>query len=448
MCEISFENQKSLLAVGCCPPRSPLWWNSSVSETVSTVQQATSKAKTSFFQRYDHTNRSCSSSKWKPAAYPKDTMPTNKKKKSAPGAAARAAAAAAADQQATKRANGSSNKSNDEGINFTTASFTNGQLTMLVFLSIGLTKISEIRKLISEQDEYIASAAGASDKDNTATEAELKICKSYFQNESMCYDSNDDDDTVSLSSLLQMKYFTSLSMTFIVLSLCYSTWNTETMLLQVNRLLCLFPISILMVALYMNLQNDQLKYGRVQQNILMCITLLTVQYALPTPPATTPSGADGTAAATTPATPLTHFTKINPYSTFRTLQGFCLLTFAVASLVEVYHLYLKPTYINSDSNNLIHNEPILHGWIVDQLSMAVMYLFVLMKFPNPAQRTFCMAISILKFIEYYYMLPNMKLLSEPASTGAGFEERIYHTTMGTAVFGLIAWFTPPLVWKK
>ena len=386
-------------------------------------------------------------------------MPTNKKKKSAPGAAARAAAAAAAADQkqaTTKRANNGSTKSNDGkgnlegGVNFSTASFTNGQLTMMVFLSIGLTKISEIRKLISEQDEYIASAGATSDKDNT--EAELKICKSYFQNESICYDSNN-DDAVSLSSLLQMKYFTSLSMTFIVLSLCYLSWNTETMLLQVNKLLCFFPISMLMVALYINLQNDQLKYGRVQQNILMCITLITVQYALPTPPAKTPSGATAAATTTTPASsPLTHFGKINPYSTFRTLQGFCLLTFAVASLVEVYHLYLKPTYYLSsdDSRVLIHNEPILHGWIVDQVSMAMMYLFVLLKFPTNAQRTFCMAISILKFIECYYMLPNMKLLSEQQSAsiaGVGLEDRIYHTTMGTAVFGLIAWFTPPLVWK-
>ena len=55
------------------------------------------------------------------------------------------------------------------------------------------------------------------------------------------------------------------------------------------------------------------------------------------------------------------------------------------------------------------------------------------------------------------MLPNMKLLQELRSSGndsgdellikSAFEERIYHTTLGTAFFGFIAWFTPELKWK-
>ena len=63
----------------------------------------------------------------------------------------------------------------------------------------------------------------------------------------------------------------------------------------------------------------------------------------------------------------------------------------------------------------------------------------------------------MKFIEYYFMLPNMKLLQELRSSGndsgdellikSAFEERIYHTTLGTAFFGFIAWFTPELKWK-
>ena len=53
------------------------------------------------------------------------------------------------------------------------------------------------------------------------------------------------------------------------------------------------------------------------------------------------------------------------------------------------------------------------------------------------------------------MLPNMKLLQELRSGNdsgdevikSAFEERIYHTTLGTAFFGFIAWFTPELKWK-
>ena len=101
--------------------------------------------------------------------------------------------------------------------------------------------------------------------------------------------------------------------------------------------------------------------------------------------------------------PLTNFTSINPYYTFRTLQGSCLFTFAIATFVEIYHNYLKESgdsdsdgYESSDGSTTgfiyytntetTANQPLLHGWFIDSVSIMAMYIFVLLKFPKNQQR--------------------------------------------------------------
>ena len=78
---------------------------------------------------------------------------------------------------------------------------------------------------------------------------------------------------------------------------------------------------------------------------------------------------------------------------------------------------------------------LVNFWLVDKMSMAAIYAFAAVNFPNRTQRSFLLTVGVFKVAEYFLLQRNM-------SADYHESEIIEGATLGTAALSLVAWIAP------
>jgi hypothetical protein len=223
--------------------------------------------------------------------------------------------------------------------------FSKAQLAALLFVSIGCSKIMAFATALKE--------AGTDDP---------KTCMTYLDHQETC-------THPSFGSLILTKYYSALSLTFLILSLMSRVWKTEPLFLKLMTCLCVTPLST--TALAATYSQDYMQQDQVWNLIIMPMILF----------------------ATCAPTSTQHlaFLPDRPW-TARSLQSITLMGLAVASLWEIAHVVGNPD-ANWENSLLLTTTPLpeparalVNFWMVDKLSMAILFAFGVVHFPEHTQR--------------------------------------------------------------
>jgi hypothetical protein len=278
------------------------------------------------------------------------------------------------------------------------ATLTGSQLSAIIFLAIGVSKVMELSSAYQQGSENPA------------------LCMAYLDDEETCTHPN-------FPSLILAKYYSSMDLTLLVIVMVMVVWNTETYLSKLMTCLCISPLSSTVLGITMS-QGD-VTQGRTLHILLICFVLLAT--SVPTSKDKIP------------------FVTANPWQT-RSLQAICLITLSMASLMEVYRVNTTDA---SSENALLQTETpfppkakiLVNFWCIDKLTMALLYFYALVHFPEAIQRKFLSLVYFLKLWEGLYQISNMP---DPFQNVEG----VRAVVLGTAAFSLIAWLAPPIKWKE
>jgi hypothetical protein len=225
------------------------------------------------------------------------------------------------------------------------STFTKAQLAGLVFLSLGASKIIEFSIALKEGPE------------------DPKTCMSYLDHEETCAHP-------SFSSMILVKYYSALSLTALVVSMMLLVWKSETVFLKFLTCLCISPLSTTVLAASFTYSQGYVQRGRAWHLIIMCFVLFAI-------------------CAPTSVKQLA-FLPDRPWTT-RSLQSICLITLAMASLCDIWRVVNAET--NWENSLLTTSTPLpeparalIHYWIVDKVSMALLFAFAVVHFPEHTQR--------------------------------------------------------------
>jgi hypothetical protein len=223
--------------------------------------------------------------------------------------------------------------------------FTRAQLAALIFISIASSKILEFSTALKEGSE------------------DPKTCMSYLNDEETC-------THASFSSMILVKYYSALSLTAIVLSMMRLLWKSETLFLKLMTCLCISPLSTtVLAAIY---SQGYVEQGRIWRLIMMSFVLFAT---------CVPTTAQQLA-----------FLPDQPW-TARSLQSMCLITLAISSVLDIYRV-VDNSNINNWENSLLETTTpfpeaargLIHFWLVDKLSIALLFVFAVVHFPEHTQR--------------------------------------------------------------
>jgi len=264
------------------------------------------------------------------------------------------------------------------------------QLAALICLAIGISKLMQFSSAVKEGSE------------NPET------CMSYMIDETTC-------KHPSFGSLVLLKYYSGLSLTAIVAFFVFHLWFSEGLL--VKFMTCIFITPLNTTALAAALSDGMVKPARVWHLIWMSGILL---------------------ATSIPSTP-EHFPFLNERSwSARSMQSMCLISLALLSLTDISRAFsgdagMENALFHADTPLPYAARSLVYFWIVDKLSMALLFAFAVVHLPAHKQRSLLFAVSIMKFGEYFFQLPKFTDTFVESSTVA-------HTTIVAAVFAGIAWF--------
>lgn len=275
---------------------------------------------------------------------------------------------------------------------------TGSQLAALVFLAIGASKVLEL------------SSAYKQGSDNPA------LCMSYLNDDETCKHPN-------FPSLILAKYHSSIDLMLLVSMMIMVVWKTESYFSKLMTCLCITPLSTTILGITMS-QGDILQ-GRIVHMLLICFGLLATSV---------PNSKDK----------LPFITETQWQA--RSLQAICLITLIVANLMDVFRLSSNDS---SRENSLLQTEVLfppkalilVNFWCIDKLTMALLYFYALVHFPEAIQRNFLSLVFFLKLWEGLYQVSSMP---DPFQDAGAVQSII----LGTAVFSLIAWKAPPIAWKE
>jgi hypothetical protein len=221
--------------------------------------------------------------------------------------------------------------------------FTTAQLAAMMCVAIGTAKLMEFAAALKEGTE------------NPTT------CLSYLEDETTCKHS-------SFGSLVLVKYYSGLSLTAIVLSLMWNLWNTEHLLLKFMT--CIFATPLATTTLAAVFSDGIVKSAQIRHLILMSGVLI---------------------ATCVPSTP-EHFPFLNERSwTARSLQSLCLISLATLSLADITGVLVGDAGMQNALLDLGAPLPdaarsVVFFWIVDKLSMALLFAFSVVHLPQHTQR--------------------------------------------------------------
>ena len=227
--------------------------------------------------------------------------------------------------------------------------FTTAQLGVLLCVSLGIAKIMELAT---------ASVEGTENP---------KTCNSYLIDEATCRHSD-------FASLILVKYYTSISLTVLVVSLMVLLWPTERMFMKFTTCLCVTPLTstAFNAAIF---EDGVMTRGGIFHLIMIAFVLMAT---------CKPFNKD-------------HFPFINNNEhnwTARSFQSLCLSTLTIISLSDIARVVINGAADGGMQNALVTSETpfsdpaasIVHFWIIDKLSMALLYAFAVVHLPTHRQR--------------------------------------------------------------
>jgi hypothetical protein len=224
-------------------------------------------------------------------------------------------------------------------------SFTRAQLAALIFISIACSKILEFATALKEGSE------------------DPKTCMSYLNDEETC-------THASFSSMILVKHYSALSLVAIVLSMMWHLWKSETLFLKLMTCICISPLSTtILAAIYSQgyVEQDRIWHLIIMSSVLFATCVPTTAQQLA-------------------------FLPDQPW-TARSLQSMCLITLAISSLLDIYRVVDNSNNNNWENSLLETTTPfpeaargLIHFWLVDKLSIALLFVFAVVHFPEHTQR--------------------------------------------------------------
>ena len=166
--------------------------------------------------------------------------------------------------------------------------FSKPQLALLLFLYVGGSKIMEFRTALKDGTE--------------------KTCMDYLNHEETC-------KHASFPSLILVKYYSSLQVTWLIISLVWHLWQSEAYFSKLVTCLCISPLTTTALACFSS--RPYVEPRRLWHLFFMSCVLLSLA---------APRSMD-----VIPFLPQTQ----QPNRTLKSLQSMCLLTLAMSILMEV-----------------------------------------------------------------------------------------------------------------
>eukprot|EP00980_Cylindrotheca_fusiformis_P015086 scaffold4157_cov136-Cylindrotheca_fusiformis.AAC.36 len=275
---------------------------------------------------------------------------------------------------------------------------TGSQLSALIFLAIGASKVMELSSAYKQGIE------------------DPVLCMSYLKDEETC-------KHPSFPSLILAKYHSSIDLSLLVSIVVMVVWKTETYFSKLMTCLCISPVSTTVLGIAMS-QGD-LTQSRAVHMMLICFVLLAS--SVPNSKEKLP------------------FITNTPWET-KSLQAICLMTLIATTLMDVFRLSSG----DAGRENSLLQTPfpfppkaviLVNFWCIDKMTMALLYFYALVHFPEPIQRRFLCLVFFLKLWEGLYQLTTMPDPFESVGT-------VQSVILGTAVFSAIAWLAPSLKVKQ
>jgi len=281
--------------------------------------------------------------------------------------------------------------------------FTTAQLGVLVFLMAGVSKIYEFTTALNEDD-------GAS-------------CISYLNDEATC-------NHPHFKSLIQVKYYSALSLTGLVSVYALQLWSSEYYFMKFMNCLSISPLFttfLAIVALSFSTSPGEKELLSQTKTWQLCI-VMTILYGT-----VAPKSVDH----------LPFFTsKMEDSVKLVSLQAAGLWCLIGASLWDVARVFYQGISSNDGLQNALLDTPmplpdpakaLVYFWAVDKIAMALLYAFAVVHLPVFKQRAILLAALAIKLCEYYMQLPSM---GDPWKD----QETLASVTMGLAVLSGVAWF--------
>eukprot|EP00535_Pseudo-nitzschia_heimii_P001810 CAMPEP_0197174884 /NCGR_PEP_ID=MMETSP1423-20130617/1247_1 /TAXON_ID=476441 /ORGANISM="Pseudo-nitzschia heimii, Strain UNC1101" /LENGTH=335 /DNA_ID=CAMNT_0042623893 /DNA_START=58 /DNA_END=1065 /DNA_ORIENTATION=+ len=284
--------------------------------------------------------------------------------------------------------------------------YTTAQLGALVFLMAGVSKIYELTTAYHEDGDDAPS------------------CMAYLNDEATCQHPH-------FKSLIQIKYYSSLSLTMLFSIYVLQLWKSEYYLMKFMNCLCISPLftSFLAVsALPFTIDGGDGNILSTKKTWELC-TIITILFGT-----VAPKSVDH----------LPFFTskKEDNVKQF-SLQAFALWGLIGASLWDVARVF----YIAFSSDDGLQNalldtsvllperaKVLVYFWIVDKVAIALLYAFAIVHLPVFKQRAILLASLGIKISEYYMQLENMR---DPWKNQ---DSIVAPMTMALAVTSGVAWF--------
>jgi hypothetical protein len=263
--------------------------------------------------------------------------------------------------------------------------FTNSQLASVIFLTFGLSKILEIHAAVKQ---------GSTDP---------KLCMAYLNSEETCTNEN-------FPSLILAKYYSSIQVAGLVLSLCYHAWNQEFYFRKLITLLSFTPLATTFITCGLNYKYLDPTKGRT----LMMIVFILLGVAIPNSKAMLP------------------FTASDRPLDIKSMPGMCLMMLASIAMMEVGQVWSRSGDVGGLENALLavdggaaFPEPakvLVALWLVDKMTMAFLFAYALIDFPEADQKVSrpreyeCIYYSMMSACVYYYLLTTYAFKSSSSSS--------------------------------
>ena len=284
--------------------------------------------------------------------------------------------------------------------------FATAQLGALVFLVAGVAKLYELTIALGEDERSLSCMAYLNDGEETCKHPHFK-------------------------SLIQVKYYSALSLAGLVLVFILQLWSSEYYLMKFMNCLNVSPLFTTFLAITalpftISSEKEILSSSKTWE---ICI-VLTILFGT-----VAPKSVDH----------LPFFTsKLEDGSVkMLSMQAAALWCLIGASLWDIASVFNVAYSENVGLQNGLLDTPIpfpeqakalVYFWLVDKFAMALIYAFAVVHLPQYKQRTILIAAVGIKLCEYYMQLPSM---NDPWKNQ---ETIVAPMALGLATISGVAWF--------
>jgi len=274
--------------------------------------------------------------------------------------------------------------------------FTSSQLSALIFLAMGMSQLMQYASALTEAEK----------------EGPNKVCMSYLLDEETCNDPG-------FSSLIQAKYYSGINLLAITAFMVLIVWKTETYFSKLMTCLCITPISTTVLGIYM--AQEHISKGKTLHIMLICFALLATS---------TPNSRDKIP-----------FLAEQTWKNVKTLQGLALMGLVFTNLLDIYRANTLPSLMDAAMPTSTSVSLLVNFWCVDKISMALLFFYAMVHFPERIQRKFLSLAGLHQLVQFYYQLPRM---TYPFAN----QQEVKYILLTSAIFSIVAWKGPSIAFKK